>query len=208
MKVIESIKEMKGWIIQKYFWWIVAIWTVLMVLMLVRDIVKLQTLTRNLALKEARTHFQEDETFRMWVSTHGGFYMPIDSVIKPNPYLSNIPDRDIETPSGVKLTLVNPAYAQRQMLKEFQSNYGAGGNITSLLPLNSENVPDEWERKALESLEKGITEVIEFKESDSIPMLRFMKPLVLTQSCLKCHESQGKKVGDIGGGVSISIPLN
>jgi len=208
MKVIKNISKMRGLWIQKYFWWIVAIWTILMVLFLVQDLIKLKNITQNLALKEARTHFQEDEAFRLWATTHGGFYVVVDSTTPPNPYLSNIPDRDIETPSGVKLTLMNPAYAQRQMLEAFHSNYGVGGHITSLRPLRPENAPDQWEHKALESFESGTSEVVEFRYSDSVPMLRFMKPLITKQGCLKCHGSQGYKVGDIRGGVSISIPLN
>jgi len=207
MKISERIKAVKGGLIQKHFWLIVALWTFLVLLFLVRDMIKLKQLTQNLALKEARTHFQEDRSFRIWAAAHGGLYVPIDSITHPNPYLSHIPERDIETPSGVKLTLMNPAYVQRQLFEEFNNNFGIGGHITSLNTLRPENAPDEWERKALESFEKGTKEVIEFMESDSIPMLRFMQPLVTKQGCLKCHGSQGYKVGDIRGGVSINIPL-
>ena len=37
--------------------------------------------------------------------------------------------------------------------------------------------------------------------------MRFMKPLMTEQGCLKCHASQGYKVGDIRGGVSVSVPM-
>lgn len=37
--------------------------------------------------------------------------------------------------------------------------------------------------------------------------LRLMQPLITQQGCLKCHAHQGYKVGDIRGGVSISVPL-
>jgi hypothetical protein len=33
-----------------------------------------------------------------------------------------------------------------------------------------------------------------------------MKPLVTQEGCLKCHEHQGYKVGDIRGGVSVYVP--
>ena len=208
MDIIRDIKERKEKWIQKYFWLIVVVWTIFIVSLFVYNLANLETLTHNLILKEARIHFQENKVFSVWAAKYGGFYVPTDSATPTNPYLTNIFERDIETPSGVKLTLMNPAYAQRKMLNEFHSNYGIGSHITSLKPLRSENAPDQWERKALEAFETGVPEVIEFKEFDSIPMLRYMKPLITIQSCLKCHASQGYKLGDIIGGISISIPLS
>jgi len=34
-----------------------------------------------------------------------------------------------------------------------------------------------------------------------------MAPLQTTEACLKCHESQGYKVGDIRGGISVTMPF-
>ena len=34
-----------------------------------------------------------------------------------------------------------------------------------------------------------------------------MGPLVTEESCLKCHAAQGYKVGDIRGGISVSVPM-
>jgi len=35
---------------------------------------------------------------------------------------------------------------------------------------------------------------------------RFMRPLITEAGCLKCHMAQGYKVGDIRGGISVSLP--
>jgi signal transduction histidine kinase len=35
-----------------------------------------------------------------------------------------------------------------------------------------------------------------------------MKPMITKKECLKCHEIQGYKTGDIRGGVSLSLPLS
>ena len=35
----------------------------------------------------------------------------------------------------------------------------------------------------------------------------FMGALPTTTACLKCHEHQGYKVGDIRGGIRVSIPI-
>ena len=61
-----------------------------------------------LAHKEAVANFDKDQAFRLWGNKHGGVYVPITEETPPSPYLSHIPERDIETPSGGKLTLMNP----------------------------------------------------------------------------------------------------
>jgi len=35
-----------------------------------------------------------------------------------------------------------------------------------------------------------------------------MKPMITEQDCLKCHEQYGDKLGDIRGGVSVSVPID
>ncbi|HKZ17990.1 MAG TPA: ATP-binding protein, partial [Geobacteraceae bacterium] len=37
--------------------------------------------------------------------------------------------------------------------------------------------------------------------------LRMMRPLVTEKACLACHERQGYKVGDLRGGLSVSVPM-
>jgi len=187
---------------------LVAIWTLIIVGLLFRDLSLLNHATENLAKREALAHFQKDEAFRFWSATHGGFYVVTNERTPPNPYLEHVPERDIETPSGVKLTLMNPAYALRQMFEEYKETYGVSGHITSLLPLRPENTPDDWERSALESFENGETELSELTNLNGEPHLRFMKPLITQEGCLKCHEHQGYKVGDVRGGVSVSVPLS
>lgn len=130
--------------------------------LLIYDLISLKRSAQNLAIKEARALFQKDEAFRFWAATHGGFYVPVTERTSPNPYLNHVFERDIETPSGTKLTLMNPAWALRQMNEDFKESYGISGHITSLLPLRPKNAPDDWEQQALKLFEKGEPEVIEF----------------------------------------------
>ena len=37
--------------------------------------------------------------------------------------------------------------------------------------------------------------------------MRFMRPLITEEGCLKCHATQGYRVGDVIGGISVSIPM-
>lgn len=176
--------------------------------LIIYDIHKVNKESNNLALAEAKTNFNKDQIIRYWVSLRGGVYVRIDSTIQPNPKLSHIKDRDIETPSGEKLTLMNPAYMIRELNEYFGKSYGVLGHLTSKKLLRPENKPDSWELNALNLFDEGVTEVSEFSTINGQPYFRYMQPLITAKSCLKCHGHQGYKVGDVRGGVSLSIPMN
>ncbi len=160
----------------------------------------------NLARQSAVNSFKKDVLYRRWVAKHGGVYVPITKETPPNPYLTNMPERDILTPSGRRLTLLNPAYMTRQVFE--MSNYkGIRSHITSLNPLRPANAPDSWERGALLEFESGKTELSEVVTWQDSPYLRYMHVLKVEQSCLQCHAAQGYKLGDVRGGISSSVPL-
>lgn len=163
--------------------------------------------TFELARKEALTVFNKDKSFRYWGTNHGGVYVPITKDTQPNPALSHIPERDIVTEQGTRLTLLNPAYMMRQIMEEYEDLYEVKGHITSLKLLNEKNAPDEWEKKALEKFDKGEKEVFEIVESDGQSWLRLIRPMTTEASCLKCHGDQGYKVGDVRGAVGVSIAM-
>ncbi|MBF0434673.1 MAG: EAL domain-containing protein [Magnetococcales bacterium] len=168
--------------------------------------------TNNARIKEqaiitARASFEKDAAFRYWATSHGGVYVPTSDRTPPNPYLSHIPERDIVTPSGRQLTLMNPAYMLRQIMNDHTGLYGVQGRITSLKPLNPINEPDAWEIETLQSFERGITEALAFVTYDAQPYLRLMRPLETKKACLKCHEHQGYREGDVRGGIGIKLPM-
>lgn len=163
-------------------------------------------IAREHIIRDARTVFNMDIAIRHWATSYGGVYVPVDKRTKPNPYLINIPERDLKTPSGRELTLMNPAYILRQLNEDFKKEFGVSGHITSLKPIRPENKPDDWETKALNKFEKGEKEYYEFLTDDNNKILRLMRPLVVEKGCLKCHKSQGYKEGDIRGGISVTLP--
>jgi PAS domain S-box-containing protein len=158
-----------------------------------------------LARTNARSTFNKDLAYRRWATRHGGVYVPITAETPPNPHLADIPERDITTPSGKKLTLMNPAYMTRQVHELSIEQYGVQGHITSLKPLRPENAPDAWEARALQAFEAGAKEVSSLEMIGNELYMRLMRPLVTDAGCLKCHGHQGYKVGDIRGGISASV---
>lgn len=158
---------------------------------------------------EAEAMHSMDMQYRQWIIDNGGVYVPVSDKIQPNPWLSHVPERDVTTPSGKKLTLLNSSYLIRLVHEARKLNEDdVRGHIVSLHPINPVNAADAWERQALESFAHGGKESSSFDVmADGKSYYRYMKPMIVEQSCLKCHGEYGSKVGDVRGGVSVSIPV-
>jgi diguanylate cyclase (GGDEF)-like protein/PAS domain S-box-containing protein len=161
------------------------------------------------AQQQIRFAYEKDVLYEEWNAQQGGVYVPATEETPPNPYLAMLPERDIITPSGRVLTLLNPTamtikaneIAQREALGNTNTR------ITSLSPLNPHHVPDSWETDALEAFERGEKEVSAVVRMQGKKSLRLMRPFVAEEKCLTCHGGQGLKGGDIRGGISVSVPL-
>jgi chemotaxis family two-component system sensor kinase Cph1 len=193
--------------IKKLFWLTATVWTLIVSALFLNNVAGIRHTTFDMARREAVAHFNTDWALRLWAASHGGVYVPVSEKTPPNPFLKNVPERDIVTASGKKLTLMNPAYMLRQMMEHYSDLYGVRGHITSLKPVRKETSPDDWERSCLRSFERGVKEASEVVSINGQPFFRLMKPLMTEKDCLKCHGSQGYKVGDVRGGVSVSVPL-
>ncbi len=191
---------------KRIFILIAVFWTVLIVMLVGWSYRQAYSTALDIAVAGAHETFNRDLVYRRWAANHGGVYVPITPEMQPNPYLVNIPERDIATSSGKKLTMVNPAYMTRQVHELGKEQYGLRGHITSLKPLRPENAPDEWEKNALLAFEQGEKEVLSIEPPDKKTFFRFMRPLIVEPACLKCHAVQGYKAGEIRGGISISVP--
>ncbi len=132
-------------------------------------------------------------------------YVPVSKTTPSNPYLED-PERDVVTTHGVELTKLNPAYMTRQIADVARESSGILFHITSLKPINPGNVPDPWEGAALTSFEQDIPEVLEYIDDGNKPAYRYMGPLFSKKACMKCHEKQGYEVGDVRGGISVTLP--
>jgi|GEM_PF-925545 len=182
-----------------------VIWTISAVLVILWDIHLEKQHIRDITYEQAVANFNKDIIYRSWAAMEGGVYVPISEKTPPNPYLANLPERDITTPSGKKLTLVNPDYMTR-LVHDIENNLSSTYiHVTSLHPIRPENAPDSWEHTALDSIGKGAPEVVGLVDFKGQQHLRLMRPLIIETSCLKCHTEYGYKAGDILGGISITI---
>ncbi|MCI5124866.1 MAG: DUF3365 domain-containing protein, partial [Candidatus Electrothrix sp. AR5] len=70
-----------------------------------------------------------------------------------------------------------------------------------------ENKADEWETAALQQFAQGLEEVSSVEIVKGIPYMRLMKPLMVKEECLQCHAEQGYQIGNVRGGISVSVPM-
>jgi diguanylate cyclase (GGDEF)-like protein len=194
--------------LQVLLWAAIVTWTLLVLGVFYLSVKMKDASVMALARKEAMANINKDQAFRIWGSKHGGVYVPVSEDTAPSPYLAHIPERDLTTPSGRQLTLMNPAYMLRQMMEDYNDLHGVKGKITSLNPINPINMPDEWERDALQAFKIGVKERIAVTDIDDKPYLRLIHPMTMKKECIKCHSHYGYKIGDAHGGVVVSVPLS
>ncbi len=159
-------------------------------------------------LYEARAFFEEIVLTRHWIIKQQGVYIKKQPGMTPDPYLERIKGlkTTITDRSGQEYLLRNHAVVTRLISNLAQEGHHFTIHITSLNPLNPDNAADRFEKAALQSFEKGSRERFRLEKTKSGLMFRFMAPLITREECLPCHGAQGYRVGDIRGGISISIP--
>ncbi len=136
---------------------------------------------------------------RYWNASFNGVYVKSET-IEPNPYLN---PSYIEADNHKKLIWINPAFMTRQISDIASKREGFSLKITSDKLINPNNAPNNEEKKILDFFKKNPNNPYywEIKENTFL----FMGALKVEADCLKCHQHQGYKIGDIRGGISVSF---
>ncbi len=190
-----------------FVWVLAVIWSIIVAASALWNIHQSNKRSYEMALIEAKNSYKKDIAYRRWNAMQGIVYVPTTEYTPPNPYLT-VPERDVVTKDGKRLTMVNPAYMTRQVFELMQKDLGVLGHITSLNPIRPENKPDLWETRTLQLFNQGRKEFSSVEKINNKIYLRYMAPLITEKPCLKCHASQGYREGEIRGGISVSVPMD
>ena len=185
------------------------LWTLVVLVSLGLSAYRIYADAEETAKIEASAHFNQVVNVRHWVATLGGVYAPITQETQPNPFLvGKVAERDITTPLGKELTLLNPAYVTRLLASNLFTQYKVHARLVSTNPVWEHNRADSWETRAIEAFaQKKKTVVLEISdELENVDHMRYIAPLYLQQGCMGCHASEGK-IGDLRGAISVSIPM-
>jgi diguanylate cyclase (GGDEF)-like protein len=161
-------------------------------------------------LKEARAYSQEITLMRQWIANHGGIYVEKRSGVSVSPYLKKISPfkTTIQDQDRKQYVLKNPATVTREISEMAKEERFFSFHITSLEPINPLNKPDQFEAQSLREFRLGQKEAYLFDNNSDEIIFRYISPLTVKESCLACHAAQGYEVGDIRGGISVSIPAS
>jgi two-component system, sensor histidine kinase and response regulator len=191
----------------KYLMLFVVVWTFLITFSLLWTSWKTRTSLEALAMVQARALSSKDVVYRQWGASFGGIYVNLNSGIVPNPFLTSHPQRDVVTTSGIRLTLINPEYMSRMVYDMEDQSQGIRTGMISLNPLNPLNQPAPWEVVALRQLREGKRDVSIIENSDTGRILRLITPLIAEKNCLQCHKENGFVLGEVCGGLTLSVPM-
>ena len=161
---------------------------------------------------EASTIFDHNIAYRKWSTMHGGIYTRISNKNKDNPHLFfRIKG---EGKDKIGFAIIDPFQVTQQayeVLHKQSSNLAAFSHTVSLdykSTIDPYDKPDKWEEQALKEFKAGkISEAYTITEINSAPYLKLLKPYVIDQGCLNCHESKVFKIGAVHGGMSVAIPM-
>ena len=166
------------------------------------------TLLLETVKEEATSYFGLIVQTRLWNAKYGGVYVEKEGTVQSNQFLRDVGiEPDIKCEHGRVFTMRNPALMMKEISQLTSSESGVKFHITSMKPINPQNAPDPFEEESLKEFERGIKEAWKFDRTAMPPLFRYMAPLYVDESCIDCHKSQGYKIGDIRGGISVNIPL-
>jgi PAS domain S-box-containing protein len=162
---------------------------------------------RDVALNVARAYIQSEKSYRRWNALQGGVYIPAEKK-----HIHNLPtevaEQEVFTPSGKRLILAGHVLMMEEIYKLGGQDYIERAELKSLDPISISAKADEWETAALNALGRGEKEVGEVISVNDEQVFLLMHPFVIEKPCLKCHAGDGYEVGDIRGGITVTIPLS
>ncbi|MBI4827192.1 MAG: DUF3365 domain-containing protein [Nitrospirae bacterium] len=155
---------------------------------------------------QAKTLFRQIIITRKWIADHGGIFVEKVPWKESSPYLT---EPEIVDSAGRRYVKESPAMVTKELSKYAMEKELYWFHITSLKLMNPENAPDDFEKAALREFEFGQKkDSFKIEKIGAYHYYRYIAPLYIEESCLKCHAHQDYKVGDVRGAISISIPMD
>jgi PAS domain S-box-containing protein len=106
----------------------------------------------------------------------------------------------------VRLTKINPVLmANDPAIFKKQAMENIVYKIVSAEPMNPENMADAREIEALSRFKRENDYVFQPFLDQEQGYFSYIGPVFLRQQCVDCHGYEGKKVGDVRGGISVEV---
>jgi signal transduction histidine kinase len=143
---------------------------------------------------------------RQWVADNQTVLVPKTDENSSSPFLN---EPDIHSAEGQVYTKVSPSILTMELSGRALKDGLYWFRLSNTTWLNPENAPDELEEEALNLFKttnsKGIFRI---QNRGGKNVLRYIAPLMVTENCMQCHMVQGFKLGDVGGCLSVLVPMD
>ncbi|MGD8909292.1 MAG: DUF3365 domain-containing protein, partial [Chromatiales bacterium] len=93
----------------------------------------------------------------------------------------------------------DPGVFKRQIMADIEYR------VVSSRPRNPQNLADPWESRALAGFRRPQDYFFEQQDSQAVPLFRYIGPVFMQEHCLACHGYDDNKVGDLRGGISVTV---
>ncbi len=191
----------------RYAWIALAAWTLAVAVSIWWSLNQERAEIRAAAETWARAAFDTDAAYRMWNLSHGGVYVPDSAETENGPDLTGIPDPTGRSALGRDLRLVGPACMTRRVHEQTEAGTGIEKRLVGIDTRRPENQPNDWEHEALALFARGERELIAIRELPAGEYMCLTRPLIVQQPCLRCHDQQGARIGDLHGAVTVGVPM-
>lgn len=194
----------------KFLVWIAAVTAVIFVLAFLWSSHQQKQHIMEQVKKQAVILYKQIVLTRRWVADHHSVLVPKSKEAQPSPFLD---EPEVRSMDGTVYVKISPSLITK-MLSERASQSGMYAfKLTSDDRLNPENVPDSFEKEAIAHFRAtGVTDsaegIFRIEEREGKTLLRYAAPVMVNKSCLKCHMAQGRKPGDVGGCLSVLVPMD
>jgi len=143
---------------------------------------------------------------RQWVADHNGVLIPKTEEVSSSHFLNQ---PDVKGSDGTAYTRISPSVMTKLLSERALKSGLYSFKLTNTERLNQENAPDEFELEALRLFRSSAQdEIFTTERLNGKSVLRYVAPLYVNENCVKCHTSQGYKPGDVGGCLSVFIPMD
>jgi diguanylate cyclase (GGDEF)-like protein len=157
-------------------------------------------------VSQARAHAQEFNAVRTYVQGFSGIYVPASAETTVNPHLQGIPGvmPAIYAPNGKQYVLQNAPCVARSVsaILDRESNQTVRMNLSSLAPMNVENKPDAFTRRAIAQLNSGSSEVYSFAQVGRSHEFQYALGIPMAEKCGRCHPGW---VGQVAGNAGATV---
>lgn len=186
------------------------IWTLVVAVSLWSQRGQLNRTAESMARIDATTNLKKDMAIRKWAASAGSVYIDTNRL----PLIDTLEEQDHlagfrENGTSFNLVSLTPIHILEAIQDVSNKEYGIKERLTSKQLRNRNNAPDDWEEKALKSLEQGAeiaTEAVPKKGGHGL--MRVMIPMRMEEECMECHRDTLVPVGGLRGGAAISVDLN